>query len=94
LTPVGDGDDGGGGESREPVAAAVTTSSADAGTSSEGTREYASFEETFEGEAKEKFGDLGPADTGQGGGGGRGGGGGGGRGGPRRNQRRGGPGRR
>jgi polyribonucleotide nucleotidyltransferase len=98
LTPVGDGDGGGGdGGSREPVPAAAPSSSADAGggaTASSGpTREFASFEDTFEGEAKEKFGDLGPADTGQGGGG-RGGGDRGGRGGPRRNQRRGGPGRR
>jgi len=93
LTPLGDGD-GGDGESREPVAAAVTSSSGETGggvtAASEPTREYASFEDTFEGEAKERFGDLGPADAGQGGGGG------GGRGGdaPRRNRRRGGPGRR
>ncbi|HEV3353358.1 MAG TPA: polyribonucleotide nucleotidyltransferase [Acidimicrobiales bacterium] len=99
LTPVGDGDDNGGG-GREPVAASVSSSSASAetgdsagATSSAPNREYASFEETFEGEAKERFGDLGPADAGrEGGGGGRGDRGGGG---PRRsNRRRGGPGRR
>jgi len=93
LTPVGDGDEGGDGGSREPVPAGVSSSSAEGGGSSDPSREYASFEETFEGEAKEKFGDLGPADTGGGGGGGRGDGGRGG-GGPRRNRRRGGPGRR
>ncbi|MBV9411566.1 MAG: polyribonucleotide nucleotidyltransferase [Acidimicrobiia bacterium] len=96
LTPVGDGDEGPGGDGGEPVPASVSSSSApsEASAGSSGpSREYASFEDTFEGEAKEKFGDLGPADTGgQGGGGGRGGGRG--DGGPRRNRRRGGPGRR
>jgi polyribonucleotide nucleotidyltransferase len=99
LSPIGDGDDRGDGGRREPVvaAAAVPSSSGEAGSgasaSAEPTREFASFEDTFEGEAKEKFGDLGPAETGggSGGGGGRGDGGGGG---PRRNRRRGGPGRR
>src|SRR5438445_5146961 len=64
LTPVGDGDESAGGESREPVAAAVPSSAPPAGggaASTEPTREYASFEETFEGEAKEKLGHLGPA---------------------------------
>jgi polyribonucleotide nucleotidyltransferase len=92
LTPVGDGDDGGGGAGRDPVPATVSAGSSEtagAAASNEPAREYASFEDTFEGEAKEKFGDLGPADTGQGGGGGRSGGG------PRRStRRRGGPGRR
>src|SRR5207302_1934651 len=95
LTPVGDGDEsGGGGDSGEgdsvPAAVSAGASEASAG---EAGREYASFEDTFEGEAQEKFGDLGPADTGGGGGGrdrgGRGDGG------PRRStRRRGGPGRR
>jgi len=93
LSPLGDGDESPVGGSREPVAAAAPSASAPAGgstASSEPSREYASFEESFEGEAKEKFGDLGPAETSQGpGGGGRGGD----RGGPRRNRRRG-PGRR
>jgi len=94
LSPLGDEGGSGGGEAREPapVGARSTETSSGAETpSGDGgaTREYASFEETFEGEAKEKFGDLGPADAGQSpGGGGRG------PGGPRRNRRRGGPGRR
>ncbi|MBV8296297.1 MAG: polyribonucleotide nucleotidyltransferase [Acidimicrobiia bacterium] len=101
LTPVGDGESGeaGGGDGggREPVPATVTSvesaAAGGAGTaaSADPSREYASFEDTFEGEAKERFGDLGPADSGSGGGGGRGDRGGG----PRRsNRRRGGPGRR
>src|SRR5205085_3611750 len=93
LSPLGDGDESPVGGSREPVAAAAPSASAPAGgstASSEPSREYASFEESFEGEAKEKFGDLGPPETSQRpGGGGRGGD----RGGPRRNRRRG-PGRR
>jgi polyribonucleotide nucleotidyltransferase len=46
-------------------------------------REFVSFEEAFEGEAKTKFGDLGPAEVTTGGGGGAGDGGG-----PRRNRDR------
>ncbi|MBV8387628.1 MAG: S1 RNA-binding domain-containing protein, partial [Acidimicrobiia bacterium] len=97
LTPIGDGDgdESAGGDAGEPatVGAGSSASSASSESASAGDsgREYASFEETFEGEAKEKFGDLGPADTS--GGGGRSGGGRG-DGGPRRNRRRGGPGRR
>jgi polyribonucleotide nucleotidyltransferase len=93
LSPVGDGDESPSGGTREPVSAAAPSASAPAGgaaPSSEPTREYASFEDSFEGEAKEKFGDLGPVETGPGAGGGRGSGD---RGGPRRNRRRG-PGRR
>src|SRR5205085_1888994 len=58
LTPVGDGDQSsdGGASGGDAVPAAVS-SSGEAATSGEPTREYASFEETFEGEAKEKFGD-------------------------------------
>jgi hypothetical protein len=97
LTPVGDGDgesaDAAGGDRVPAAVPAGSSESEGAAASNEPTREYASFEDAFEGEAKEKFGDLGPADTG-GGGRGDGGGRGGGRGGPRRNQRRGGPGRR
>src|SRR5437763_10926585 len=52
LTPVGDGDESGDGDTREPVGAAVSSSSGEAGggasPSSEPTREFASFEETFE----------------------------------------------
>jgi polyribonucleotide nucleotidyltransferase len=94
LTPVGDGDESSDGGGREPVPARVSSGQSEesggAAGSGDSSREYASFEEVFEGEAKERFGDLGPADTGQGGGGGAGRGGGA----PRRNRRRGGPGRR
>ena len=99
LTPVGDGDDGGGGQrqsrDREPAVAPASPgqSSGPAESSPTGDagapREFASFEDTFEAQAKERFGDLGPAETGrsEGGDGGRGGG-------PRRNRGRRGPGRR
>jgi polyribonucleotide nucleotidyltransferase len=96
LTPVGDGDESGGGQGggdREPAPVASPRQSGrpdepiQRGPSSEPGREYASFEDSFEAQAKERFGDLGPADAGRGDagdGGGR----------PRRNQRRRGPGRR
>jgi polyribonucleotide nucleotidyltransferase len=94
------GDESGAGDarntgSRQPAAVGGRTreASGDGGEAPESTdsgREFASFEESFEGEAKERFGDLGPAEAPQG----AGRGGGGDRGGPRRNRRRGGPGRR
>ena len=93
LTPVGDGDEAPApsGEERQPARAAAPTGEApsSAGPASDPNREYASFEDTFEAQAKDRFGDLGPADSGRGDGGGDGG-----RGGPRRNRGRRGPGRR
>src|SRR5207248_7226163 len=96
LSPLGDGEEGGGRQEpreREPVGAPTAAATAPAGRpaqSSEPAREYASFEDTFEAQAKERFGDLGPTDSGRGEGGGDGGRGGG----PRRNRGRPGPGRR
>jgi polyribonucleotide nucleotidyltransferase len=74
LSPVGDGDDGGGGGGAdtgagggngEPARVGVgapAASAAPAGAPAAGgaDREYVSFEDTFEGEAREAFGDLGP----------------------------------
>src|SRR5207237_10934154 len=88
LSPVGDGDGDKEGADRSPVTVAAPRQSAGSAASSPPSaaeaspeREYASFEESFEAEAKQAFGDLGPADGGGGGGGERGGGG------PRRNRR-------
>ena len=75
LSPVGElaGSDGGG------------SSSSAGGGDDAGDRDYVSFEDAFDSELREEFGDLGPAEVGGGGGAGRGGdrrgGGGGGRGG-------------
>jgi len=91
LSPVGDVGDGDGGKEgadRSPVAVAAPRQSAGSAESSPPSaadaspgRNSVSFEESFEAEAKQAFGDLGPADGGGGGGGERGGGG------PRRNRR-------
>jgi polyribonucleotide nucleotidyltransferase len=103
LSPVGDGDvgtggngggEGGGSRQPAPVGARSESSSGGDAPAESGDRGFASFEETFEAEAKERFGDLGPAESREGGGGRGGGRGGGDRGGPRRSGRRGGPGRR
>jgi len=97
LTPVGDGEEGGPpqGDERQPAPVGALRESAREETSrpsasSEPGRDYASFEDSFETQAKERFGDLGPAEGGRGQGGGDGGRGGG----PRRNRGRRGPGRR
>src|SRR5439155_24375708 len=88
LSPVGDLGDGDGdtrGADRPPVAVAAPrqpAGSAEAGAvDASPERNSVSFEESFEAEAKQAYGDLGPADGGGGGGGERGGGG------PRRNRR-------
>jgi len=83
LSLVGDPPEGGGGgngdaeRERERVPARQG-----AGASSSGDREYVSFEDTFEAEAKEEFGDLGPGEEQRGDSG------------PRRNRSRSGRGRR
>jgi polyribonucleotide nucleotidyltransferase len=81
LSPVGD-DLGGNGDAAPAAQSAAPAATVETGG---GDREFVSFEDQFESQVKEKFGDLGPAEASTGAGG-RGGGGGGEQ--PRRNRDR------
>ena len=76
VTPLGGGDGGGsgsGGGERSSSDRGASAGSSDAGSSEGGDREYVSFEDAFDSEVREEFGDLGPEPVGGGGGGDRGG---------------------
>ena len=72
TSPLGGGDDGGrsGGSSSSGSGGRAAAGSSQE--QSSGDREYVSFEDSFDAEARKEFGDLGPAQEGSGGGGGGG----------------------
>jgi polyribonucleotide nucleotidyltransferase len=77
VTPLGGGDGGGsssGGSERSSSSdRGSSAGSSDAAPAEGGDREYVSFEDAFDSEVREEFGDLGPEPVGGGGGGDRGG---------------------